>query len=113
MRNIDELKNELRETVRNSEEYREYRRLEFIIMRNPDLKRQVDEFRKRNFEIQNSEDQIDFLEATEELNRQYADVRNQDTVNRFLQAEVCLCRLVQDLCFTITEAVDFNLDFLQ
>lgn len=48
MRRIDELKKEIIHEILNSEEYREYRRLQSEINRTPDLKRQVDEFRMRN-----------------------------------------------------------------
>lgn len=48
MRRIDELKKEIIHEILNSEEYREYRRLQSEIDRTPDLKRQVDEFRMRN-----------------------------------------------------------------
>ena len=51
MRRIDELKKEIIHEILNSEEYREYRRLQSEIDRTPDLKRQVDEFRMRNFEF--------------------------------------------------------------
>lgn len=113
MHNIDDLKIQLREAIQNSDEYLEFKRLEAVIVRNPDLKRQIDEFRKRNFEIQNVESDIDILEATENLNMQYKDVRRQEMVNRYLNAEVCLCRLVQEICFTVVDAVDFELDFLR
>lgn len=113
MQDMDDLKAQLRKAIQNSNEYVEYKRLEAVIMRNPDLKRQIDEFRRRNFEIQNSEECGDILEATENLNAQFSDMRSQETVNRYLNAEVCLCRLVQDLCFTIVDAVDFELDFLR
>ena len=52
MRRIDELKKEIIHEILNSEEYREYRRLQSEIDRTPDLKRQVDEFRMKNFELQ-------------------------------------------------------------
>ena len=45
MRRIDELKKEIIHEILNSEEYKEYRRLQAEMDRTPDLKRQVDEFR--------------------------------------------------------------------
>jgi len=39
-------------------------------------------------------------------------MRNQNMVNRYLLAEVCLCRMVQDICRTVVDAIDFDLDFL-
>ena len=55
MRRIDELKKEIIHEILNSEEYKEYRRLQAEMDRTPDLKRQVDEFRMKNFELQNSQ----------------------------------------------------------
>ena len=56
MRRIDELKKEIIHEILNSEEYREYRRMQNEIDRIPDLKRQIDEFRMKNFMLQNSPD---------------------------------------------------------
>ena len=112
MQRIDELKLELRKAILESEEYKEYKRLEAIIMRNPELKRNIDEFRRQNFELQNSSDVQDIFSATNELNERYAFMRNQDSVNRYLTAEICLCRRVQDICRSVVDVVDMNLDFL-
>ena len=78
MRRIDELKKEIIHEILNSEEYREYRRLQSEIDRTPDLKRQVDEFRMRNFELQNSENVPDMFAAMENLNKEYADMIGAD-----------------------------------
>ena len=102
MGRIDELKAELIQAVLDSEEYREYKRLEAEVSKNADLKRAIDEFRRRNFEIQN----ISQLEA------QYADMRNQGLAKSYFSAELCLCRLVQDVCVSLVDAVDFDVDFL-
>ena len=32
-------------------------------------------------------------------------------VNEFLQAELAMCRLMQDLCLTLTEQIDFDMTF--
>nr|WP_330419698.1 YlbF family regulator [Lachnospira eligens] len=112
MRRIDELKKEIIHEILNSEEYREYRRLQSEIDRTPDLKRQVDEFRMRNFELQNSENVPDMFAAMENLNKEYADMRNQDIVNRYLMTEITFCRFMRDIYKDIAEAVDMDLDFL-
>ena len=104
MRRIDELKKEIIHEILNSEEYREYRRLQSEINRTPDLKRQVDEFRMRNFELQNSENVPDMFAAMENLNKEYAD--------RYLMTEITFCRFMRDIYKDIAEAVDMDLDFL-
>lgn len=113
MGRIDELKDELKSAILESNEYQEYRRLENYIKRNPDLKRAVDELRRRNFELQYSDDVEDVITQTEALNQEFADVRAQAAVNQYLAAEMCLCRLVQEICMSIVETIDFDMDFLQ
>lgn len=113
MQRIDQLKAQIADTIKESAEYKEYKRLEEIVSKDPNLKRSIDEFRRRNYEIQNSGQVEDIFAAQEELNRQYADMRNQYMVNRYLLAEVCLCRMVQDICRTVVDAIDFDLDFLR
>ena len=97
MQKINQLKAEIADTIKESTEYKEYKRLEAIVNMDPNLKRSIDEFRRRNYEIQNSGQVEDIFAAQEELNNQYKDMRNQYMVNRYLLAEVCLCRMVQDI----------------
>lgn len=113
MQRIDQLKAEIADTIKESAEYKEYKRLETIVNMDPNLKRSVDEFRRRNYEIQNSGQVDDIFAAQEELNNQYKDMRNQYMVNRYLLAEVCLCRMVQDICRAVVDSIDFDLDFLR
>lgn len=88
MRRIDELKKEIIHEILNSEEYREYRRL------------------------QNSPDGQNLFEAMENLNKEYADMRNQDIVNRYLMTEITFCRYMSDIFKDIAEVIDVDLDFL-
>ncbi len=112
MRRIDELKKEIIHEIFNSEEYKAYRRLQAEMDRTPDLKRQVDEFRMKNFELQNSPDVQDMFAAMENLNNEYADMRKQDIVNRYLMTEITFCRFIRDIYKDIAEAIDIDLDFL-
>ena len=105
MQRIEQLKLELSKAIKESPEYIEYKRLEAIIDKDPNLKRSIDEFRRQNFDIQNSG-------KVEDLNNRYADMRRQDMVNRYLLSEVCLCRMVQDICRTVVETIEFDVDFL-
>ena len=72
----------------------------------------IKEFRRQNFDIQNSGKVDDIFAAQEDLNNRYADMRRQDMVNRYLLSEVCLCRMVQDICRTVVETIEFDVDFL-
>ncbi|MBQ4283263.1 MAG: YlbF family regulator [Lachnospira sp.] len=113
MNKIENLKLELTKAIRESQEYKEYREFSEVLSRQPDLKRAVDEFRKENFLYQNSHDIEDPLGASLALDARFADVRSQEVVNRYLMAEMGVCRLVRDVCMSVVEAVDFDMEFLQ
>ena len=113
MREIDRLKYELAEAVKNSEEYENYVKCKRLLAGKPDIERSVGEMRQQNFEYHNSEGFDNSFEAIDEMSRRFEYECSQDVANDFLKAELCLCRMVQDICKTIIEDIDFNLDFLK
>lgn len=113
MDRIESLKRELADAVKESKEYKGYKELRMELCKQPNLKRAVDEFRKENFIYQNSVDIEDPLGAALALDERFVDIRNQDIVNRFLMAEMGLCRLVSGICTAVVDELDFDLEFLQ
>jgi len=113
MSEIDRLKNELAEAVKNSEEYLNFIDCKNSLAENPDTQRIVDEMRRKNFELHNSEGFDNPFDTIDDISRKYEYVDAQDVASDFLKAELCLCRMVQDICKTIIEDIDFNLDFLK
>lgn len=112
MEKIEALKAELKQAVLESNEYREYKRLETEISRDADLKRSVDEFRRQNFEIQYNDEIQDIEQSVSQLEARFTEIRNQGLVKNYLAAEICLCRLVQDICVSVVDVLDFDVDFL-
>ena len=88
MKGIDQIKKELGEAILNSDEYREYQELQKEIDKNPDLKRVIDEYRKRHFALQYDENIEDKFAATQNLSREYEEFNNQVLVRKYLDAEV-------------------------
>jgi len=113
MREIDRLKSELAEAVKNSEEYKNYSICKGLLAGKPDLERTVNEIRRQNFEFQNSEAFDNSFETIDEICHKFEYVSSQEVANDFFKAELCLCRMVQDICKTIVEDIEFNLDFLK
>ena len=89
-----------------TEEYRAYESELNKVKEFPELKEQIDDFRKRNFQMQSSAD-IDFNKL-EQFEKEYAAFRENILVQDFLAAEVDLCRLIQDLNMRITAALNFE-----
>lgn len=113
MRDVDRLKYEMAEAVKNSEEYASYKYYRDLLGEKPDVERSVDEMRRLIFQFQNSEDFDKTFEEINDIRRRFDYERTQDLANDFLKAELCLCRMIQDICKTIVEDIDFDLDFLK
>ena len=112
MRRIDELKFALGQAILESEEYRSYKEALAEIRKRPDLMRELDEYRKKSFTIQNSSEVDNMFDATLNLNREYDTLVNTGEVSRFLMCELMLSMLIQDICKSILEPLDFDIDFL-
>ena len=80
MSRVEELTKELTEAITDSCEYKRFKEFESEVMKRPDLKRALDDFRRENFRMQYSEDTGDVLSATQELEGHFADIRKQPEV---------------------------------
>ncbi len=103
---LDSATEALIKAVLATEEYQAYAEELNKVKQFPELKSQIDDFRKRNFELQSSADN-DFNKL-ERFEREYAAFRENILVQDFLAAELDLCRLIQDLNMRITEALQFE-----
>ena len=68
----------------------------------------IDEYRIRNFELQNSAYAEDLLDKMEAFEREYEKFRENPLVEGFLDAELAFCRMMQEIEVKLTEAVDFE-----
>ena len=92
--------------ILDSREYREYAEIRDKVKQYPELKKQIDEFRAKNYEIQrNSDTAFEKLEAFE---REYKDFMDQPLVSDFLEAELAFCRMMQQNNSIIMEAIQFE-----
>lgn len=95
--------------MKNTEIYKVYKMQCSKINRQLDLKQRVDEYRQRNFDIQNgtlSGEEI--FQAQEKLMAEYADILENPLITDFLAAELEFCRMVQNVNLQMTEALDFE-----
>lgn len=53
------------------------------------------------------------MEQTLRLGEEFKEVRDARSVERFLAAEMAVCRMVQDICLDVVGAIDFDVDFLK
>ena len=71
------------------------------------LLEQINEFRRKNFELQSVEPSENMLDKIDAFNKEYESFRESPLVSDFLQAELDLCRLMQRIQMQLTEAIDF------
>ena len=103
---VDEAVEGLLNAILNSETYLEYKNSLEKVKRYPDLKKQIDEFRLRNYELQQSPDYA--FDKMEQFQREYQSFREDPLVSDFLSAELAFCRMVQDIECRLVENIDFE-----
>ena len=106
MNNIDSVTDELITAILETEVYKSYAEELAKVKRHPELKAQIDDFRKRNYEMQTSVD-MDYnkLDCFE---REYEDFRSNPLVADFIAAEVDLCRMIQRINTRIVAGINFE-----
>ncbi len=98
--------------MKNSEEYVRFQRAEAKVAEFSGLQQKIDEFRM-NWFTQQVNGSTDLFNKVDLMDEQYTDFRENPYVQEFLAAELAVCRLFQQVNWTILQNLDFNTDFLQ
>lgn len=94
--------------IKRSEVYKEYKKQEANLERNPELKERVDQFRADNFRLQNESDRDNLFDVAELLARESSQLRKIPEVNAYLDAELALCKMMQKICRSLTEGIEIH-----
>ena len=94
-------------SIQKSDVYRTYKKQEAILEKNPELVSRVEHFRSDNFRLQN-EERGNLLQDAEQLARESAELRRNPEVNAYLDAELALCRMMQQICKTLTDGIEIK-----
>ncbi len=105
---VQEALKQLAQAVRDSEIYREYRRQSELVDNTAGMRAKINEYRARNFELQNTPGTEDLLDRMEAFERKYEKFREDPLVEAYLDAELAFCRMMQEIDVKLTEAVDFE-----
>lgn len=108
MEDVTRCVTELRKAIRNSSVYEEYQQAQAKLNDDPQLKRKVNEFRGKNYQLQNSTGDMDYFTAMEKLEQDYYEIRKHPFASAYLEKELDLCRMVQRISEALVE--DLNLD---
>ncbi len=92
--------------IKGSEVYGKYLTALALVKQQPELKAQIDEYRRKNYEMQSNGDVA--FERIEQFEQEYADFRENPLVSDFLASELALCRMIQQINLHITEELNFE-----
>lgn len=104
--NVNEAVEQLIGAIRNTDAYLEYQRQLAYVKEQPELKRQIDDFRTRNFELQTSKDTS--FDKIDQFTRENEAFRENPLVSDFLAAELAFCRMMQEIGLYVTDQMRFE-----
>ncbi|MCM1045247.1 MAG: YlbF family regulator [Candidatus Gastranaerophilales bacterium] len=106
MSNVNDAVKQLITEILRSDTYQEYDSQRKRVGKVPGLKEKIDEYRRRNYELQNRSgfafDKID------QFAKEHENFRQDPMVSDFLEAELAFCRMMQRINVDITAALDFD-----
>lgn len=108
MNEVDEVVQQIIGAVRNSRTYLEFEKQKEIMKQDPELKAKVDEYREENFRLQNAPDDAYAAERMEAFADKYASFIEQPKVSAFLDAELNLCRMIQEATDAVIDSLNFE-----
>ncbi|MDE6405212.1 MAG: YlbF family regulator [Lachnospiraceae bacterium] len=107
-REIIEAARAFADQIMTSDTYKEYLYQREKIKKQPELYEKVNEFRQRNFDLQNDTDDGDMLDRMEAFEREYEQFREDPLVDDFLRAELAFCRMMQEVYVLLADEIDFE-----
>ena len=106
MSQIEDAMDGLMTAIRNSEEFIRYQAIKEKVHGFPKLESQITEFRKKNYLLQNSQGTVDLYEETDRMEN-----RKNPMASEYLAAENALCKIVQQINWTLIEGLEFEVGF--
>lgn len=94
------------DAIKRSEAYVKYQEALAAAKQQPELKQEIDEFRRKNYIMQSNGDMA--FEHIEQFEREYSDFRENPVVADFLAAELALCRMIQQINLYVTDMLNFE-----
>ena len=94
--------------IQETDTYKEYYNQRERVKKQPELYDKINEFRQRNFDLQQESDSEDLFDRMEAFDQEYAKFRENPLVDDFLRAELAFCRMMQDVEILLAAEIDFE-----
>lgn len=96
------------EAIKATETYQKYSVQLERIKGEPELFDKVNEYRWRNYELQNTSQVDQLFDRIDAFEKEYEKFRENPLVDDFLNAELAFCRMMQEINVYITEELEFE-----
>lgn len=96
------------QSIKETETYQRYSDQLAKIKSEPQLFDKVNEYRWRNYELQNTSQVDQLFDRMDAFEKEYEQFRENPIVDDFLDAELAFCRMMQDINVFITEELEFE-----
>ena len=110
--NVYNCAHQLAKALKESDEYIVYKNLEIKVKANPEVKVMMDDFRRRQFEVQGAQMMGQAVEESKLLKLQelHSILMKDGTISEFMQAEYRLTQMMADIYKILGEAVELDFD---
>ena len=103
---------ELVKAIASSEEYRMFEEAKRRLDTEPEKRKKADDFRRRNYAFQNSEDSMS-AQAQVAMYHEREALRRDTLIDEYLKAELIMCRLLRQVTLGIMETFDLDLEGME
>ena len=94
--------------IKQTDVFQNYQAAQQKVAEQPDLQKQIDDFRMKNYEMQQQYEGYELLEKSDEFTKQYAAFRENQVVDEFLSAELAFCRFMQNMDDILLNELNFH-----
>lgn len=108
MKQLQEGMEQFIQVIHNTEVYITFQREKERVAKHPMLKEQIDAYRRESFELQNRFEGEELLREMDQFEKRHEEVLANPLLFEYLEAEVALCRMFQDIMREITDGIEFD-----
>lgn len=94
--------------LKMTETYQKYCIAKECAKKDEELWRQLCDYRKKSYEFQTMTSPEEMFDRVDAFEREYSEWKNNPKVSEFLDAELALCRMLQEIKLSIVEAMQFE-----
>ena len=108
MESFDKLTEIYIEDLKKTPTYKQYRDKLKALKIDDEMWEKVTEYKNKRFELQKNLNPDELYDQSDRLEREYAFLYDNPVSAGYLDAEVAICKLVQDTCLKITQAIELE-----